>query len=203
MPEVVKPDNRKVGLLEERLEGPLPEVGRVHQRPLLGSKDEALVLVEVAETLPVHHLAGQVSLEGLHRRLCELHRPATSLRLGSPRTKRPLWRASVRLTRTTPSSRSTSSHLRPRSSPCLSPVVTASMYRASKRSSSLATSSRVLACSLLSGLISSGEGLGALTTSAMLRGIMCHLTAWSRALCKATCSLFTRAGATSAASLSW
>src|SRR5918997_5669127 len=37
MPEVVKPDGRKSGHLEERLEGPLPEVGRVHQRPSLGS----------------------------------------------------------------------------------------------------------------------------------------------------------------------
>jgi hypothetical protein len=48
MPQVVKPNGWKSGFLEERLEGALPEVGRVHQRPLLGSKDEALVLVMVA-----------------------------------------------------------------------------------------------------------------------------------------------------------
>src|SRR5215217_1901868 len=48
---------------------------------------------------------------------------------------------SVRRTCSVPPAKSTSSHLRPKSSPCLIPVVTASMYSASSLSPSAASSS--------------------------------------------------------------
>jgi hypothetical protein len=69
VPKVVEPDGGKYGLLEEEREGPLPKIGRVHERAPLCSEDESLVLVKVAEALHLLPLAREVLLEGLHCRL--------------------------------------------------------------------------------------------------------------------------------------
>ena len=81
MPEVVEPDGRESGVLEERCEGPLPQVGRVHECPPLRGEEEPLVLVEIAEAFQLLQLAGEVSFEGFHSRLRKAHRPTAAFRL--------------------------------------------------------------------------------------------------------------------------
>ncbi len=87
----------------------------------------------------------------------------------------------VRLTRSVPASKSTSSHFRPSSSPSLKPQCMASVYKASNLSPQ-AVARNARACSGERGLISFFFGFGALMPSAILRGISPSDTASCRAL---------------------
>src|SRR5829696_3939807 len=72
----------------------------------------------------------------------------------------------VRRTWSVPPAKFTSSHLRPRSSPCLIPVVTASTYKASSLSPSAASSS-ARACSGERGFISLSSSVNERREAAM------------------------------------
>src|SRR5918994_5350161 len=93
---------------------------------------------------------------------------------------------SVRLTRSVPVSRFTSSHFRLSNSPSLKPQCTASTYRASNLSPR-AASRNVRACSGLRGVVSFFLGLGGLMPSATLRGTSPSDTASFKALCSVEC----------------
>ena len=53
MPEVVEAHVRKTGLLEERREAALSQVGGVDRHSRIGGKDEPLISVAVSEELHV------------------------------------------------------------------------------------------------------------------------------------------------------
>jgi hypothetical protein len=104
---------------------------------------------------------------------------------GLKATPFPTWVDSVRRTCTVPVSRFTSSHFRPRSSPYLIPVLTASTYKGSSLSP-LTSSNSARACVGERGFISYFSGWGALTASVTLRGMSLSTAACFRALCRVT-----------------
>lgn len=72
----------QLGLLEERGEGPLTQVGRVDQGTALAGKDEAFVMVEVPEAFDLLQLAGQMLAQRPNRRPGELDGAAALFGLG-------------------------------------------------------------------------------------------------------------------------
>src|SRR5215212_10952591 len=123
--EVVKADVRAAFAErppEQRLEGSVAKVGGVDEGAVLRGEDEAAGLVEGAH---LFHLPS--CLSRCPRRASVATAVSRTLRrllgvLRSPKTALPPSRTRACLKRSRPRSRSTSSHLRPRSSPSLMPV---------------------------------------------------------------------------------
>jgi hypothetical protein len=144
--------------------------------PFSVAKTKPWSYTKIAEALYLLHLPSEVASECLYRRIRELSCPAALFGLGLTEEQMPLAAGERSFHSSKPSPKSKSSHLRPSNSPCLSPVVTANTYSASKRSP-CAASSRVFVCSLSSGFVSSGTDVEALTYAVTLRGIKDHFTA--------------------------
>ena len=81
VPEVVKADLRQPCPRQERRERTLAQVGRVNKSSDLAGEDEALILIEVAETLDVLHLAIEVLTQCPNRLFGKLDGTAALLRL--------------------------------------------------------------------------------------------------------------------------
>lgn len=82
VPEVMEADVGESGLLQERGEAPLAQVGGVYRAAGAGGKDMALILVEVPQTLHVLHLTREVQPESLYGPRCDADGPAALPSLG-------------------------------------------------------------------------------------------------------------------------
>ena len=169
MPQAVECDRWHSRFDQQRAERLFEHIGDLDRMTHRVAKDPALLIPERSHGEPCFALAHPVTLHDSSARSVRW----TFLRLFGVfgwATLKPSrgMREIDRRTCTVLCAKSTSSHLSPRSSPSLMPVVSARTYRASSKSS-FAAARNCCACSPLSALISCFGTRGASTASQTLR----------------------------------